>query len=113
MEKSIVDQIKNSIYKLAILVSAFTMLASCGGNSSTSSISNETTSIETSSIETTSLPIAIKNNYSNPTYPLLNGVKKPTYMADPFILQDNNDLYLYCTQTDVFLQNGTKSFVRG
>lgn len=55
------------------------------------------------------------NQYENPIYPLVNGVKKPTYTADPFVIRDEDtkEYYMYCTQTDIFLTNGEKRFVNG
>lgn len=51
------------------------------------------------------------NNYQNPINPIVNGEKKPTYIADPFVVKDGQDYYLYCTQTDVYTP--TYQFVRG
>ncbi len=51
------------------------------------------------------------NNYQNPINPIVNGEKKPTYIADPFIVKDGQDYYLYCTQTDVYTPSF--QFVRG
>lgn len=42
------------------------------------------------------------NEYSNPIHPIVGDQKKPTYIADPFVVRDGNDFYLYCTQTDVY-----------
>ncbi len=76
------------------------LIAGCGNSSSSSSES----SFEESS---SSMIIAKNNDYENPIYPLVNGVKTPTYMADPFVFRDDDGTYyLYCTQTEVFI-NGT------
>ena len=49
------------------------------------------------------LPVAKNNNYINPTHPLVNGEKKATYAADPYVVRDDDGAYyLYCTQTDVY-----------
>lgn len=48
-------------------------------------------------------PVSQNNPYSNPTYPIVNGEKKITYQADPYVVRDDDGTYyLYCTQTDVF-----------
>ncbi len=51
------------------------------------------------------------NIYTNPINPLVNGEKKPTYIADPYVIKDGTDYYLYCTQTDVYTPS--YQFVRG
>ena len=51
------------------------------------------------------------NIYTNPINPIVNGEKKPTYIADPYVVKDGTDYYLYCTQTDVYTP--TYQFVRG
>ncbi len=89
------------------LISLF--LCGCGESHSSSS----TTSITSSTSETVIVePIVGKNNnYQNPIHPLVNGVKTPTYIADPYVIKDGSDYYLYCTQTDVYTP--TLQFVRG
>ncbi len=58
------------------------------------------------------LPVAKNNNYTNPIYPLVNGEKKKTYTADPYIVRDDDGAYyLYCTQSDVYTP--TLAFKRG
>lgn len=48
-------------------------------------------------------PVAQNNNYQNPIYPLVDGEKKLTYQADPYIVRDDDGtFYMYCTQTDVY-----------
>ena len=50
--------------------------------------------------------VSQNNFYTNPIYPLVNGVKTETYMADPFVIRGDDGLYyLYCTQTDVYLSD--------
>ena len=56
-------------------------------------------------------PIAENNNYTNPIYPLVDGERKMTYQADPYIVRDNGTYYMYCTQTDVYTP--TVAFKRG
>lgn len=54
----------------------------------------------------TPAPVAENNNYQNPVYPIVNGEKKITYQADPYIVRgDDGTFYLYCTQTDVYTPN--------
>ncbi len=51
----------------------------------------------------TTKPVAQNNNYENPIYPIVNGEKKSTYQADPYIVRDDDGtFYMYCTQTDVY-----------
>ena len=57
-------------------------------------------------------PIAKNNDYSNPIYPLVNGERKRTYQADPYIVRDDDGMYyMYCTQTEVY--SPTIAFKRG
>ena len=57
-------------------------------------------------------PIAKNNDYSNPIYPLVNGERKRTYQADPYIVRDDDGTYyMYCTQTEVY--SPTIAFKRG
>ncbi len=57
-------------------------------------------------------PVAEFNDYSNPTYPLVNGEKQVTYQADPYIVRDDDGTYyLYCTQTSAYTPK--LSFKRG
>lgn len=56
--------------------------------------------------------VAENNNYVNPVYPLVEGERKITYQADPYIVRDDDGTYyMYCTQTDVYVPN--VSFKRG
>lgn len=56
-----------------------------------------------STTTTTTKPVAQNNDYSNPIYPIVNGEKKLTYQADPYIVRDDDGtFYMYCTQTDVY-----------
>ncbi len=57
-------------------------------------------------------PVAQNNNYTNPIFPLVNGERKMTYQADPYIIRDDDGTYyMYCTQTDAYTP--TMSFKRG
>ena len=48
-------------------------------------------------------PVAENNFYTNPIFPIVNGEKKSTYQADPYIVRDDDGTYyMYCTQTDVY-----------
>ena len=82
------------------IICSLLMLTACNNNNSSSSITNNT-NIITSSEE---VVVAKNNNYANPCYPVVGGVEKETYMADPFVIRDDTDgmYYLYCTQTEVF-----------
>ena len=109
------SKILNIFTPIIAIVSACTMLVSCGP---TSEPSVPTTSESTTSVpEPTTEPIVAKNNnYTNPTYPIVNGKEEPTYMADPYILRtEEGKFYQYCTQTDVFLIDDApgRTFVRG
>lgn len=100
---------RKRLFGLLSLVCAFITIAACDNPS-------ETTSSETTTVVSTTSVVAQNNNYSNPTYPLHNGEKAPTYMADPYVLRgDDGYFYQYCTQTDVFLRDSdiAKTFVRG
>lgn len=86
------------------------LLISCGGGG------NSTSSVDTESLPSSSSSIIVSqnNNYENPIYPLVNGVKTPTYMADPFVFRDDDGTYyLYCTQTEVFINDVSRVFKRG
>lgn len=82
------------------IICSLLMFTACNNNNSSSSITNNT-NIITSSEE---VVVAKNNNYANPCYPVVGGVEKETYMADPFVIRDDTDgmYYLYCTQTEVF-----------
>lgn len=57
-------------------------------------------------------PVAKNNNYINPVFPLVNGEKKNTYTADPYVVRDDDGAYyMYCTQSDVYTP--TIAFKRG
>lgn len=57
---------------------------------------------------------SVHNEYSNPTYPVLNGTKMPTYTADPYVVRDDDRMYyMYCTQTEVYDGSGYAVFKRG
>lgn len=53
------------------------------------------------------------NKYENPTYPLVDGKKSPTYTADPYVIKDGLDYYMYCTQTEVIDESSAYRFKRG
>lgn len=89
-----------------------------GGCSDENSTSNNVSTSSSAIIESTKEEIISQNNnYSNPCYPVSNGIKKETYMADPFVIRDESTgiYYLYCTQTDVFESdsNDFRTFKRG
>lgn len=49
-------------------------------------------------------PVLSQNNpYANPVFPIVDGERKNTYQADPYVVRDDDGtFYLYCTQTDVY-----------
>ncbi len=49
-------------------------------------------------------PVVSENNfYTNPISPIVDGERKSTYQADPYIVRDDDGtFYMYCTQTDVY-----------
>lgn len=104
-------KINKNIIPIILFVSAFSGLTACGP---TTDVSTDVPSEEppATSIEPV---IAKNNNYTNPTYPIVNGKEEPTYMADPFVLRADGKFYQYCTQTDVFLNDSAlgRTFVRG
>lgn len=60
--------------------------------------------------------VSTNNFYENPIYPLYNGQKKETYLADPYVIRDEDTLkyYMYTTQSDVFIDGTIGSvFKRG
>jgi len=103
-------KICKSFYSISL-----TLILLCACNNTVSSISssslnssNISSSVDLSSI-TSILPIeeqkvkSQNNKYSNPIYPILDGKKKPTYTADPYVIRDDDGyFYLYCTQTEVY-----------
>ncbi|MDR0832443.1 MAG: family 43 glycosylhydrolase [Bacillales bacterium] len=96
-----------NISKIIVSLPLFALLLiGCNNNPSSQVSSSESSEPEI---------IEAKNNYySNPTVPILNGEKKITYMADPFTFRDDDGyFYLYCTQTEVWLNETTRSFKRG
>ena len=91
---------------ISMIALAVLALSSCGGEAQSSASPSEE---EPSS---SSIIVSTNNPYSNPTYPIVDGQKKPTYMADPYVIRDDDGtFYLYCTQTDVYTPN--LSFNRG
>lgn len=54
--------------------------------------------------ETPEEPVVSQNNfYTNPIFPVVDGERKSTYQADPYIVRDDDGMfYMYCTQTDVY-----------
>lgn len=91
----------------AIIFLLLSFMVSCTNNVSSEEV---TTSIGSTPEET--IRVSTKNSYSNPTYQLANGIKTPTYTADPFVVRDSDGTYyLYCTQTDAYTPNLT--FQRG
>ncbi len=79
------------------------MTAACDSNNNSNSTSNSKNLITNSE---DNKPVAKNNNYSNPCYPIVGDEKKPTYMADPYVIRDDKDgiYYLYCTQTEVDIE---------
>jgi len=89
-------------------------LAGCGEVNSSSFQPSQiaSASSESSFSLSTSIPVSNNNKYSNPVYPLVDGVKKPTYTADPYVVRDDDGIYyMYCTQTNVYTPE--YKFVRG
>ena len=87
---------------------ALLFVASCSISSCSNTPSNFFKSIEEQITETENNP------YSNPTYPLLNNEKKPTYTANPFVLKDDDGTYyMYCMQTEVYANKEFKTFKAG
>ena len=108
-------KIKKTFMPFAAIVSACISLVACGPTSNPTS--EPTIDPTEPSVEPSVEPVVAKNNnYTNPTYPVVNGKEEPTYMADPFVIRgDDGKFYQYCTQTDVFLSDDApaRSFVRG
>lgn len=54
--------------------------------------------------DTPNEPVLSQNNpYSNPISPIVEGERRKTYQADPYVVRDDDGtFYLYCTQTDVY-----------
>ena len=94
--------------KISPCAFALLFVASCSISSCSNTPSNFFKSIDKQITETENNP------YSNPTYPLLNNEKKPTYTADPFVLRDaDGTYYMYCTQTEVYANKKFKTFKAG
>lgn len=94
--------------KISPCAFALLFVASCSISSCSNTPSNSFKSIEEQTTKSENNP------YSNPTYPLLNNEKKPTYTADPFVLRDDDGTYyMYCTQTEVYANEEFKSFKAG
>ena len=92
------DFYKKILSKITLSSIAIFSLFSCGNTTSDNS--------EPSSLPTTEVRVSYHNQYSNPTYPLANNEKKETYMADPFVVRDDDGTYyMYCTQTEVYTPN--------
>ena len=74
----------------------------------------DTSVTQTESSHNPSTGLVSKNNpYSNPIYPIVDGEPEFTYIADPYVVRDDDGTYyLYCTQTDCYAPS-TKQFVRG
>ena len=92
------------------------LLMSCDNNYGTSQ-SDTSGDVTTNSDIVENVIVAKNNNYANPIYPLVDGEPAQTYMADPYIIRgDDNLYYLYCTQTEVVdpgISNIGKIFKRG
>lgn len=75
--------------------------------------SSESLSLLSSSYSSSYIPSA-NNPYTNPVHPLVDGVKTETYLADPFVVRDDDGTYyMYTTQSDVFTGGASRQFVRG
>ena len=93
------DFYKKILSKITLSSIAIFSLFSCGNTTSDNSV-------QPSSLPITEVRVSYHNQYSNPTYPLANNEKKETYMADPFVVRDDDGTYyMYCTQTEVYTPN--------
>lgn len=93
------DFYKKILSKITLISIAIFSLFSCGNTTSNNSV-------QPSSLPITEVRVSYHNQYSNPTYPLANNEKKETYMADPFVVRDDDGTYyMYCTQTEVYTPN--------
>lgn len=93
------DFYKKILSKITLSSIAIFSLFSCGNTTSNNSV-------QPSSLPITEVRVSYNNQYSNPTYPLANNEKKETYMADPFVVRDDDGTYyMYCTQTEVYTPN--------
>lgn len=93
------DFYKKILSKITLSSIAIFSLFSCGDTTSNNSV-------QPSSLPITEVRVSYHNQYSNPTYPLANNEKKETYMADPFVVRDDDGTYyMYCTQTEVYTPN--------
>lgn len=93
------DFYKKILSKITLSSIAIFSLFSCGNTTSDNSV-------QPSSLPITEVRVSYNNQYSNPTYPLANNEKKETYMADPFVVRDDDGTYyMYCTQTEVYTPN--------
>jgi arabinan endo-1,5-alpha-L-arabinosidase len=79
----------------------------------TSCHSDESLSILSSSFSSSYIP-STNNFYMNPVHPIVNNVKMETYLADPFVVRDDDGIYyMYTTQSNVFSGGASREFVRG
>lgn len=93
------DFYKKILSKITLSSIAIFSLFSCGNTTSNNSV-------QPSSLPITEVRVSYNNQYSNPTYPLANNEKKETYMADPFVVRDDDGTYyMYCTQTEIYTPN--------
>ena len=93
------DFYKKILSKITLSSIAIFSLFSCGDTTSNNSV-------QPSSLPITEVRVSYHNQYSNPTYPLANNEKKETYMADPFVVRDDDGTYyMYGTQTEVYTPN--------
>jgi len=102
MNKTILT--KSLSLAFVLLVSS---LSGCGPN-----VSNP----DSSEVVSSEMVVSKNNNYVNPTYPLVNDQKEPTYLADPYVIRDEESsiYYMYGTQTEVNVNDSlVKYFVRG
>lgn len=95
-------------YLLLVCLLFVLYAAACGGEETDEN--NDTPIVD---MPTVPVRVSENNQYMNPIYPIVNGDKKTTYMADPFVVRDESTgkFYMYTTQTDVFTPN--PAFKRG
>ena len=75
--------------------------------------SSDSLSILSSSFSSEYIP-STNNFYMNPVHPIVNGDKMETYLADPFVVRDDDGVYyMYTTHTDVITGGATRQSVRG
>ena len=87
-------KIKKTFIPFAAIVSACISLVACGPTSNPTS--EPTIDPTEPSVEPSTEPVVAKNNnYTNPTYPVVNGKEEPTYMADPFVIRGDDGKFYH------------------